>query len=312
MFEPESIKNKRIGFSVLNWGLGHVTRCVSLIEQLKRQSNSVFVFCNQEQRSIFRQYIKEVEFIDHKGYPFDFRGKGNFKLDLFRSLFALYSYAKKDSEFAKESVQLYDLDLIISDQRYGFFTSQVPSIFITHQLTFPLRGIYGLFNIVNRKEISKFDTVWVMDNHEHLAGSLSFNKRIKHVVHIGHHSRFLLLNIDQLKSIKSVLIINGPRIYSRYLLDQFEKQLCSDEIEYVIGNPDNQKDLDQIDTKATFIPNTDMARADEVMASAKVICGYFGYSTLMDCRVLKCSYDLIPTPGQLEQVYLAKLHKKSS
>ncbi len=312
MFEPESIKNKRIGFSVLNWGLGHVTRCVSLIEQLMRQSNSVFIFCNQEQKSIFQQYIKEVEFIDHKGYPFHFRGKGNFKLDLFRSLFALYSYAQKDRKFAKESVQLYDLDLIISDQRYGFFTSQVPSIFITHQLTFPLRGIYGLFNMVNRKEISKFDTVWVMDNHEHLAGSLSYNKGIKDVVYIGHHSRFLLLNTDQLKSIKSVLIINGPRIYSRYLLDQFEKQLCSDEIEYVIGNPYNQEDLDQINTKATFIPNTDMARADEVMALAKVICGYFGYSTLMDCRVLKCSYDLIPTPGQLEQIYLAKLHKKSS
>ena len=311
MFEPETIKNKRIGFSVLNWGLGHVTRSVSLIEQLQRQSNSIFIFCNQEQKVIFSQYLKEVEFIDHEGYPFQFRGKGNFKLDLFRSLFALYSYSKKDREFAKESVKLYDLDLIISDQRYGFFTSAVPSIFITHQLTFPLRGIYGIFNIVNRKEISKFDSVWVMDNNEHLAGSLSFNKRIKHVTQIGHHSRFLLLNIDQRKSIKSVLIINGPRSYSHYLLDHFEKQLCSNEIQYVIGNPEIQQDLYQIDTGATFIPNTDMVRADEVMASAKVICGYFGYSTLMDCRILKCSYDLIPTPGQLEQVYLAKLHKKS-
>ena len=98
MFEPETIKNKRIGFSVLNWGLGHVTRCVSLIEQLQRQSNSIFIFCNQEQKVIFSQYLKEVEFIDHEGYPFQFRGKGNFKLDLFRSLFALYSYSKKDRE----------------------------------------------------------------------------------------------------------------------------------------------------------------------------------------------------------------------
>lgn len=208
-------------------------------------------------------------------------------------------------------VHRYDLDLIISDQRYGFFSSDVPSIFITHQLTFPLRGVYGIFNRVNRKEISKFDTVWVMDNEEHLAGALSVNNRINHVVRIGHHSRFLLLNIEQQKSIKSVLIINGPSSYSNYLLDQFEKQLCSNEIEYVIGSPKIKKDLDQIDTRASFIPNTDMARADEIMAQAEVICGYFGYSTLMDCRVLKCSYDLIPTPGQLEQVYLAKLHKKS-
>jgi hypothetical protein len=54
-----------------------------------------------------------------------------------------------------------------------------------------------------------------------------------------------------------------------------------------------------------------MEKADEVMGKAHEICGYFGYSTLMDCKALSCSFNLIPTPGQLEQIYLSKLHKKS-
>ena len=311
MFDPETIKNKRIGFSVLNWGLGHVTRCVSLIYQLQKQSNSIFVFCDQEQRNIFEQYITDVTYVDHAGYPFQFKGKGNFKWDLFRSLFSLYLYSKTDRKFVKEIVQRYDLNFIISDQRYGFFSPHITSIFITHQLTFPLRGIYAVFNLVNRNQIAKFDSIWVMDNDEQLAGRLSLNKRIKNIVRIGHHSRFLVLKKQKTKSIKSVLIVNGPSSYSRYLLNQFEKQLCSNDIEYVIGNPQVKKQLNQINTRAIFIPNTHMVKADEVMASAKIICGYFGYSTLMDCRVLKCSYDLIPTPGQLEQLYLAQLHKKS-
>ena len=65
------------------------------------------------------------------------------------------------------------------------------------------------------------------------------------------------------------------------------------------------------DMQAIFIPNTDMEKADEVMGKAQEICGYFGYSTLMDCKALSCSFNLIPTPGQLEQIYLSKLHKKS-
>ena len=155
----ESIKNKRIGFSVLNWGLGHVTRSVSIIHELKSQSNQVYIFCNKEQKAIFSQYLSDVVFVDHEGYPFRFRGKGNFKLDIFRSLYSLYAHSKFEQKLCEKHVVSYDLDVLISDQRYGFHSSQVPSIFITHQLNFPLRGFYKVFNYINRRQISKFDSV---------------------------------------------------------------------------------------------------------------------------------------------------------
>lgn len=308
----ESIKNKRIGFSVLNWGLGHVTRSVSIIHQLKSQSNQVYIFCNNQQKNIFDQYLSDVVFINHDGYPFKFRGKGNFKLDLFRSLYSLYSHSKLEHKLCESYVVSYDLDLLISDQRYGFYSSLVPSIFITHQLNFPLRGLYRLFNYINKRQILKFGIIWIIDNENHLAGKLSTNNSYTNCFNIGHHSRFLLVEKQISKNINSVLIVNGPLSYSNYLIDQFSESLQSNKIEYVIGDVHVSDILSEIDTLATFIPNTSMDKADIVISRTKEICGYFGYSTLMDCKVLCCSFNLIPTPGQLEQIYLSQLHKKSS
>ena len=312
MLELESIKNKRIAFSVLNWGFGHVTRCVSIIEQLKTQSNEIFIFCNSEQKVIFEQYLFDIVFIDHSGYPFQFRGKGNFKSDLIRSLIGLYSYSKAEKRLLKNKIETFNLDLVISDQRYGFFSPLVPSIFITHQVNFPLRGVFKVFNLVNRYQISKFDRIWIMDNEQNLAGMLSKNKRVKNSTHIGHHSRFLLKTSEGPKNICSILIVNGPLSYSRFLIHHFMPQLQSNEIEYVIGGVHVKELLQGVSSKAVFIPNTEMKRADELMSKTNELCGYFGYSTLMDCKILNCSFNLIATPGQLEQIYLEKLHKKSS
>ena len=82
MIHPDDIRNKRIGFSVLNWGLGHVTRCIPLIVRLQQQSNELIIFCDEDQQSIFSQYIEGALYVRHKGYPFNFRGKGRFKSDL--------------------------------------------------------------------------------------------------------------------------------------------------------------------------------------------------------------------------------------
>jgi len=311
VYHLDSIKNKRVGISVLNWGLGHVTRCVSVIHMLQCQSNSVFIFCSIEQRTIFSQYLTNVEFIIHGGYPFKFGGKGRFTSDLIRSSFALYSYAKIDREFSEKVVQEYKLDLIISDQRYGFFSAQVPSIFITHQINFPVKGLYRFFNVINRRQLSKFDVIWIMDNNQNLGGSLSHSRSFKNTVKIGHHSRFLLNKKELIKTINAVLIINGPKTYAPYLITHFLDLIKSRHIEFIIGGIHVEKILEEMKITTTFIPNTNMAKADEVMQKAMEVCGYFGYSTLMDCKVLNCSYNLTPTPGQLEQIYLAGLHKKS-
>ena len=60
-----------------------------------------------------------------------------------------------------------------------FIQIKSPSIFITHQLKFPLKGAYRIFNLVNRLQISKFKGIWIMDDEEKLVGDLSKNNYFK-------------------------------------------------------------------------------------------------------------------------------------
>ena len=93
---PIEIKENRILISVLNWGMGHVSRSIGLIHQLLEQENIVFIACSIEQEEIYKQYFNSIQFIRHNGYPFKFGGKGNFAWDLFKGLFKLKKRMKRE------------------------------------------------------------------------------------------------------------------------------------------------------------------------------------------------------------------------
>ena len=311
MIQPHDISDKRIGISVLNWGLGHVTRSIPIIATLCRQNNEVFIFCNEHQKLIFSQYLRDVNFVNHRGYPFKFNGKGRFKIDLLLTSRKLYQYLKSEKKLAHTYVEKYKLDMLISDQRYGFI-SKVPSIFITHQLQFPVRGIYKLGNLINRQQISNFSSIWIMDNeHERYAGKLSQNINYDKAIYIGCHSRFQLLEKRIEKEVKGLLVFNGPEVYSQFLLDTFIPQIKNGEIEKIIGPESVRSLLLRKNIKTPFFASTDMSSIDALFMKTSKVFGFFGYTTLMDCLELGCDYNLIPTPGQDEQIYLAKRHKKS-
>ena len=63
--------------------------------------------------------------------------------------------------------------------------------------------------------------------------------------------------------------------------------------------------------KTPFFASTDMSSIDDLFTTTSKVFGIFGYTTLMDCLELGCDYNLIPTPGQDEQIYLSIRHKKS-
>ncbi len=311
MIHPHDISDKRIGISVLNWGLGHVTRSIPIIVSLCRQNNELFVFCNEHQKLIFSQYLGSVNFVNHPGYPFKFNGKGRFKIDIFLTSRKLYQFFKSEKQLAHTYVKQYKLDMLISDQRYGFI-STVPSIFITHQLQFPVRGIYKLGNLVHRQLISKFSSIWIMDNeYERYAGKLSQNINYDKAIYIGCHSRFQLLEKRIEKDVKGILVFNGPVVYSKFLLDTFTPQIENGEIEKIVGPEFIRSLLARKNIKTPFFANTDMSSIDALFITASKIFGFFGYTTFMDCLELGCDYNLIPTPGQDEQIYLAQRHKKS-
>ena len=104
-----------------------------------------------------------------------------------------------------------NIDIIISDNRFGLRSKRTTNIYITHQINImgPLL-ITKLINAINRKIIGKFDHTWIPDfENSELSGGLSENKL--NCLNIGPLSRFENYKNDDSKILfKYLAIISGP------------------------------------------------------------------------------------------------------
>lgn len=300
MMLPEEIIEKRIIISVLNWGMGHVSRSIGLIHQLLEQGNSIFIACSEEQQFVFEEYFDSIFYIQHKDYPFEFNGKGNFGWDLSKRFSALQQRLLNERKEVETLVKVHEIDLVISDHRYGFRSDKVPSVFITHQFNLPVKWYQKSINSVHRKLMFKFQSIWLMDDADsRLARKLSRTTMKEKVFYIGPYSRFMLYDLDDFKPLnKTVLIASGPAIYAQQLVDEVLSKVHNDSI-VVICAPGIK-----VPNAFTRI-SASWREQDKVILSASKVISRSGYSTIMDVDYLKCDVEFIPTPGQAEQIYLA-------
>ncbi len=310
---PTEIQNKNILISPLNWGYGHVTRCIALIYNLLKDRNSVFIACDNSQKKVFIQYFgTQVKFIDHKSFPFHFSGKGNYTKDLLFSIGKLLKRSNYELIEVKSYVFEFNIDFIISDHRYTFRNNMCSSIFMTHQLNLPLKWYQFPFKLYHKYQLKKFNSIWIVDKQENsLAGYLSEKKYYSNAKHIGYLSRFMLYPKKEIKT-GSVLIISGPREYWANLFHVFSKELESNEIQTIIGSSDAQQLILSEKLNQKFHSSDNWIETDELLLCVQKIYGYIGYTTLMDVEVLNCDSHLIASPGQLEQEYLEKIRQKKS
>jgi len=299
MVTPDRIHNAKIIFSPLNWGMGHVSRSLPLLEQLLRQNNVITVFCSAPQEAIYASYFNNLQFIRHDSYSFSFSNEG-FKLARFiRQLPTLIRQHVEERNRINQYLSTNPTDYIISDQRYGFHGKSGYSIFITHQCTLPLPWYLGFGQYINRFLINRFDATWILDNEkERYAGKLS-KKFTKPQHYIGIKSRFQL-ECNSVKTEKKlkVLLFNGPIEFQAILLNAFNTEF--DQFDVIIG-----ADAELINDSRCI---HSWSEADQSLRAAAVIYSFCGYSTLMDVICLGCEWRCIPTPGQWEQLYL---HKKT-
>ena len=275
------IHNRRILLSPLNWGMGHVSRCIGLINELRKADNHVIIACNEEQKEVFNGYFEDLEFINHEGYPFKFKGKGNFSWDLIKCGRKLLKRHKQERLEVSAMVDEHQIDYVISDHRYGFRSEKVKSILITHQLCLPVLWFEFPVQFIHTKLLRKFDRIWVMDYPDsRLAGRLSRNEDLHSVDYIGPFSRFQLYEIPEIKTIEEVLIASGPQIYAQQLIDKTIKGIRPNQLR-IIGNSGLN-----IPWKIEHISGS-WRQSDEIIMKAKKIISHSGYSTLMDLHYLK-------------------------
>ena len=296
---PQEIRNKRVLLSSLNWGYGHLSRCISIVSLLLQNKNTVFFAGREADFNILRQYFsEEITYILNEPYPFTFRGSRFRKRDLVKSLIPLLKCYKREVKLVPLLVDEFNIDLVLSDHRYGFRSEKCPSIFITHQCTLPLKKMAWPIQLLHQSFIHKFNEVWIIDDQEkRFAGKLS-ESLAKRATYIGLHSRFNAASYapkEIKKEIECVLLISGPIEFSMALITHFQKEFNEiKEPKYIIGPKELIPMLpDQL--SGYFKPNDTWKETDELLLKTKVIMSYCGYSTIMDMEFLQCEAKLIPT-----------------
>lgn len=309
---PSEIKQQHILLSPLNWGMGHISRCIPLIDLFLKNGNTVFVACEKDHQQILQQYFPKVKYIDHEGYPFKFGSQGNFALDLAKQFFPLKKRLKKELEEVDYLVDLYKIDVIISDHRYGFRSNKTHSIILSHQLNLPARKFEGLIQKMHYDFLHKYDEIWVPDTvNSDYSGELSVNKQGFKAQYIGCLSRFSLYTEKIEKTLDEVIIVSGPMIYAKNYLDEQLKLARPEGYKIVLIAPKQLLtglEHDHISLQAS----EDWLACDQQIMRAKKVVARCGYSTLMDLIVLKVPFSITPTPGQREQEYLFELWRKKA
>ena len=306
--EPKGLVNRRILITSLNWGMGHLARSIGLMQDLIEQQNTLFFAGNTEQVQIVKQYIESIKTFELSNYPFHFSAEISLNKSLLNSSIQLLKHIRKEKREIAAIVAKHEIEIIISDHRYGCYAKNVTSIFLTHQLRMPLSGIWKFGNVIHKGLMLNFDVIWVPDySDSRLSGELSMMKRkVDKILFIGPLSRFKRV-ISGDKSIDKVLVLSGPDEFAI----RFARQFLTDNDPYFSGIIIGKKEvLNRLlfSESIRVIESSNWTLCDSYIASTKLLISATGYSTLMDLEYLACSFFLTPTPGQVEQEYLADFH----
>lgn len=301
----------------LDWGLGHATRCLPIINELLIQGCEVWLAGHGNSGALLQQTYPSLPFIPINGYNV-FYQKANRKLP-----YNIASQAPKirkaivlEHHILNDLVNQHGFDIVISDNRFGMFSSKTYNVFITHQLHI-FSGLHAwvdqAIQLFNFHYIRKFDECWVPDFEgvENLAGKLSHPKKTPGKVHyIGPLSRFQQSDAPPLYDL--AFILSGPEP----LRTCWEKKILAGLEQYkgkailVRGLPrENEKPAAPHDVEViNHLPGNELSKV--IQQSGWVICRS-GYSSVMDLVKLGKKAIIVPTPGQAEQEYLGRyLHQK--
>jgi len=292
--------------------MGHVARCIPLINKLKNNNNKIWIAASLSQQNVFKAYFPELHYLPLLDYPFKFSEKRSFAKSMIISAISLYSRLIKEKRKVDEWQRLHNFDFIITDQRYSFRSPNCISIFLTHQLNLPDFRFSYLFKMIHRYHLKKFNYIWICDFEDsRLAGKLSMNNKYPNSFYLGPLSRFDNVDLNATKSFDSTLIISGPKAFRGYLLEYYlskednnQKRCIVTPTKFPLKMYQKYPLLKSIEIHVS----SDWEKTDEIILKSKQICSFNGYSTIMDLTCLQIKADLIPTPGQHEQIYLHKLH----
>lgn len=322
----------KILIAPLNWGLGHASRCVPLIHRLLDEGHEVVIGGDGMSFTLLRKHFPKLRYVYLAPLDLHYSRSGNQTWAMLKAIPQLLLWRNKDRLMLKAILQEEHFDQVISDNRPGLYNKQVECIYITHQLQIRLTKTWqwaeAMASRIHARMYTRFNKVWVPDyediNHS-LAGELSHPSNLRlsrkktEFQYIGPLSRFHspITHKPSPINYEVVAVLSGLEP-QRTLLEQelIERYSGKEERVLIVQGLVNHPNTRIKRGNLTIVPSMADAELVPALLNARHIIARSGYSTIMDLEALgllsvgnnkplPVHIELIPTPGQPEQEYLA-------
>ena len=329
---------RRILISPLDWGLGHASRIIPLINRYLEQGDNVIIAGSGLSLSLLKKQFPTLESIEIPSFSMRYSAGKSQVWAVAKAFPRLIYYSIREHSALKRIVKEKNIDFIISDNRFGLYHKTVPSAYITHQLLIKLPKGWAWLEpfvaFVHRCIINRFTECWVPDFEdmsESLAGELSHPAKLpRNVKYIGILSRFsercipygreniitdCVLAYSQNSSLLTpnsslLTILSGAEPQRTMLEKELLMSLQEDQHENIIlvqGKVEAEQKVSKVGKVTVYNFMSTEELQEYILKADEIICRS-GYSSIMDLYALGKLQNatLIPTPGQTEQEYLAK------
>lgn len=306
----------KILFGVFDWGLGHATRDIPLIERLLEKKNTVHILSTGRALNLLKNYFKKsCTYFDVPSiYP-------PYTKTVFFSASFIYSAPKmlKSLERARvlsaKIIRAGNYDKVVSDCRYDVYDRVENSYLINHQLRFKsfLPAEFVLESWLAGR-MKKYKYILVPDFEEpNLTGKLSHSlvfteeNRIKYLGILSHVKKKKVR-----RDIDYFISMSGPEPQRTILEKKLLSQLGNlrGKIFFAGGTPERNKK--EISKNVTFHGFLNSKQQEDILNRSKFVITRSGYTTVMElCELGIRNALLIPTPGQTEQEYLADFYEEN-
>jgi hypothetical protein len=327
---------RRILISPLNWGLGHAGRMIPLALELRKKGHEIIFGADGSIIPAIEKDLPGIKIIEIPGVRIRYSAALPQYISILLQVPHIVVASFREHSALKHLVRELKPDIIISDNRFGFFHKDIFSVFVTHQLRilFPEWAKFAepAAAWLNRRIIGNFDLCLVPDypGNENLSGRLSHPLKLTdNVFYMGPLSRFSGATAGEAESGVATageaktnlphpyycLILSGPEPQRSILFEKVSGALSGNRLVLMCGspapryrkNPDNTTGIAD-HGNITFITDPDTATMKKVISGSSLVIARAGYSSIMELVSLGKGGVIIPTPGQTEQEYLGQYH----
>jgi len=305
-------------FAPLNWGLGHAVRSIPILKALSESGFEIILAGNGFSLEFLRREFPDWQYLVLPPFEMRYSGGNSQVISVLKALPKMIAASWKEHRQLRHLIKNRNIDIVISDNRFGLFNKNCISVYITHQLTIPLPAVFRFLTPVVRKlhqmVISNYTYCWIPDEPGdfNLSGNLSHNQTLpKNVRFIGILSRFQreTFSMRTEKQYDFLFILSGVEpqrtMLEKKIISLFQENSPRKAV-LVRGIPCKNEQISERAGELTIINQTSEKELKSLLEASEVVVCRSGYTSVMELAALSQRAVLIPTPGQPEQEYLAE------